>query len=265
MQKGNSVGAHARSLCKRIFHLLLNRLGIRRLKEHSFFGSLLARPAGVADFGAHRGEFFAALKAEYPVSRALLVEADSGLAESLKRTSGSDAHVLHGALVGENRGATVVFTRSKEPESSSIFNEWAASNGVADQPDVPALDFAKAIRELGGRVDLAKFDVEGSEVEVLEAVSASDLANCGQVTVEFHDKRLPLTRADVARVCRRMRREGYGVLHANWPYVDDVLFVNLKGMLASRRLESRCRIALANALFVAHGVFFSSVRFLKKT
>jgi hypothetical protein len=28
---------------------------------------LLAKPAVVADFGAHRGEFFAAVKAEYPV------------------------------------------------------------------------------------------------------------------------------------------------------------------------------------------------------
>ena len=62
------------------------RLGARRLRGHSFFALLLAKPAVVVDFGAHRGEFFAALKAEYPVSRALLVEADPALAESLKGT-----------------------------------------------------------------------------------------------------------------------------------------------------------------------------------
>ena len=84
-----------RSMFKHIFHLILGRLGIRRFREHSFFGTLLARPAVVADFGAHRGEFFAPLKAEYPVSRALLVEADPALAESLKRTFGNDADVLH--------------------------------------------------------------------------------------------------------------------------------------------------------------------------
>jgi hypothetical protein len=76
MQSGNGFRMHARSAFRRIFHLLLDRLGIRRLKEHSYFGSLLAGPATVADFGAHHGEFFAALKAEYPVFRALLIEAD---------------------------------------------------------------------------------------------------------------------------------------------------------------------------------------------
>ena len=74
----------ARSLYRRVFHLLLSWLGIRRLKEHSFFGTLLARPAAVADFGAHRGEFFTALKSEYSISRALLLEADSALAEFLE-------------------------------------------------------------------------------------------------------------------------------------------------------------------------------------
>jgi hypothetical protein len=51
MQKGDGVRMHARSVFRRTFYLLLDRLGIRRLKEHSFFGALLARPAAVADFG----------------------------------------------------------------------------------------------------------------------------------------------------------------------------------------------------------------------
>ena len=82
-----------RSVFKRIFHCLLDWLGIRRLREHSFFATLLARPAVVADFGAHRGEFFSALKSGYPISRALLIEADPALAESLKQTLGDEAEV----------------------------------------------------------------------------------------------------------------------------------------------------------------------------
>jgi hypothetical protein len=69
---------------KRSFYLLFDRLAIRRVREHAFFGTLLAQPAVLANFGAHRGEFFAVLKAEYPVSRTLLLEADSVLAEPLK-------------------------------------------------------------------------------------------------------------------------------------------------------------------------------------
>jgi hypothetical protein len=63
--KGNGFRMHARSVFRRIFHVLLDRLGIRRFREHSFFAALLTRPAAIADFGAQRGEFFAALKAEY--------------------------------------------------------------------------------------------------------------------------------------------------------------------------------------------------------
>jgi hypothetical protein len=65
MRKASEFGMRARSVFRRIFHLFVDRLGIRRFREHSFFGVLLTQPVVVADFGAHRGEFFAALKSEY--------------------------------------------------------------------------------------------------------------------------------------------------------------------------------------------------------
>lgn len=236
--------------------MLLNRLGLRRFRGHSFFGTLLERPAAVADFGAHRGEFFASVKAEYPVSRALLLEADPVLAESLKVTFGNEADVLHAALVAGNQGATIIFTRSIEPEASSIFGERVATYGVVNHVKVPTVDFAEALRRLGGHLELAKVDIEGAEVDVLQAASASDLAACCQLTVEFHDDRPPITPRDVHLVCQRMRSEGYGVVNANWPYFDDVLFVNLRRIAAGRRLQTRCRMIVANALFIARGAFF---------
>ena len=94
-----------------------------------------------------------------------------------------------------------------------------------------------------GAWDAAKFGhIEGAEVGVLEAANASDLATCGQLTVEFHDKRPPLTQRDIDRVCERMRSEGYGMVNANWPYFNDILFVNLKSMSAVKRIEFRCRM-----------------------
>lgn len=247
-----------RSVFRRVFHVLLDCLEIRRFREHSFFGSLLPRPAIVTDFGAHRGEFFAALKSEYSISRALLVEANPTLAESLKETFGKETAVLHAALVGKNIKGSVIFTRSINLESSSIFSQWAASDGLADQLDVPAVDLSTVIRELGGRVDLVKLDIEGAEADVLHGATSSDLASCGQLTVEFHDKRPPITRRDVDDVCQRMRSEGYGVVYANWPKVDDVLFVNLKSMPAASRMRFHCRVALANALFIIRRVIFKS-------
>jgi FkbM family methyltransferase len=258
MQKGNGFRMRARSVFRRIFHLLIGWLGIRRFREHSFFGALLEQPAAVADFGAHRGEFFAALKSEYSISRALLIEADPTLAESLKETFGKESDVLHGAVVGANSKGAVMFTRSTNPESSSIFKEWSAAYGIADQVDVPAINLSNVIQELGGRADLVKVDVEGAEIGMLQNASVSDLASCGQLTVEFHDRRPPLIRRDVDDACRRMRAEGYLILKPNWPNVDDVLFVNLKSMRTMKQIEFRCRVALANALFVIRRRIFGS-------
>jgi FkbM family methyltransferase len=258
MQKVKGLRMHPRTVCNRIFYLLLNRLGICRLREHPFFGSLLARPAAVADCGAYRGEFFAALKSEYSISRPILVEANPTLADSLKQKFGSQVNVLHAALSGANNKGPITLTRSADSESSSIFREWAAAYGVADQIDIPAVEFSNVIRELGGRVDLVKLDVEGAEIGILESASASDLASCGQLTVEFHDRRPPLTRRDVDNVCRRMRAEGYGIVKPNWPNVDDVLFVNLKTTRTMKRIEYRCCVAVANALFVIRRRIFGS-------
>src|SRR5262245_35228129 len=108
MLKGklSQLRIEARSVFKRIFYALLGRLEIRRFREHSFFGSLLPRTVVVADFGAHRGEFFAALKSQFSISRALLVEANPALAESLKETF-AETRVLHAALVGRNNAGSV--------------------------------------------------------------------------------------------------------------------------------------------------------------
>jgi hypothetical protein len=83
--------------------------------------------------------------------------------------------------------------------------------------------------------------------------------------VEFHDDKQPATRCDIDRICQRIRSEDYGVVEANWPYVDDVLFVNLGTMPTGTRFGFQCRLALVNALFVIRGAIFWTVRFLKKT
>jgi FkbM family methyltransferase len=250
MRKANGLRMHARSVFRRIFHLLLHRLGIRCFKEHSFFGTLLPQPAIIVDVGAHRGEFFAALKSEYSISRALLIEANPALAAYLQETFGNETDVLHAALLGGNKKGPIRFTRATNPEASSIFSEWAAAWGVVDQVDVHVVDLSKVIHDLGGQVDLVKLDVEGAEVEVLQTVRPSDLAACSQLTVEFHEKRPPMTQHDFDRVCHRLRSEGYGIVKANWPYVNDVLFVNLKRMPAAKRMGFRCGMALVNALFI---------------
>jgi Methyltransferase FkbM domain len=159
--------------------------------------------------------------------------------------------------VGANEKGTITFTRSIDPESSSIFSEWVEGHRLADQVIVPTVDFAEALRELGRQVDLPKFDIEGAELDVLQTARPSDLAACRQLTVEFHDHgRPPITQSDIDRVCQLLRSEGYGLVNANWPYFNDVLFVNLRIMTPAKRIGFRCRVALANALFIARRLLF---------
>ena len=140
--KVSQLRIEARSLFRRIFHVLLDRLEIRRFKEHSFFASLLPRQPFSLILARIVGNSFAAVKSEYSISRALLVEANPKLAESLKETFSKESDVLHAAVVGANNKGAVTFTQSTNPESSSIFREWSAAYGIADQVDVPTIDLS---------------------------------------------------------------------------------------------------------------------------
>jgi hypothetical protein len=115
------------SVFKAIFYFLLAGLGIRRLRGQSFSVMLLAGPAVVADFGAHRGEVFAAVKAEYPVSWALLIEANPALADILKGRLGNEVDILRAALVGGNRKRPINFTLSANPRVIEHFQRESRS------------------------------------------------------------------------------------------------------------------------------------------
>jgi Methyltransferase FkbM domain len=130
--------------------------------------------------------------------------------------------------------------------------------GIADEITVPTVDFSDVIKGFGEPIDLIKMDVEGAEIGILGSATASDLARCRQLTVEFHDKRPPFTRGDVDRICRRMRAEGHAIIMANWPKVDDVLFVNRQSLSTAKPITVRCRMLAANALFIVRRTIFGS-------
>jgi FkbM family methyltransferase len=172
MRQASVLRMNVRSLLRRIFYLFLDQLGIRRLREHSFL---------IFFYGSRRWSRTLARIVENSSSHSPLsirspgrfsLRADPALAESLKQAFGDEADVVHAAAVAESKQGPVTFTRSIEPESSSIFKEWSAAHGIADQMTVPTLDFSDAVERLGKRIDLIKMDVEGAEIEILESASA---------------------------------------------------------------------------------------------
>lgn len=132
---------------------------------------------------AHRGEFSAALQAEYPVSAAVRVEADPVLAESLKGRFDDQAHV-NCPRRRKSREHNRIYALNRT-RASSIFGQRVGAYGVLNRVKVPTVDFAEALRRLGGHVDLAKLDIAGAEVEVMQTAHSSDLTACSQLTVEF--------------------------------------------------------------------------------
>ena len=113
----NQFRTYVRSVFKRVFHRLLDGLGIRRLREHSFFATLLARPAAIGDFGAHRGEFFAAFAAEYRDSRALLIEADPHSQNPSSKLSVTKRMLF---MLRSSQKANKGESRSRDPSSLSL-------------------------------------------------------------------------------------------------------------------------------------------------
>ncbi len=86
------------------------------------------------------------------------------------------------------------------------------------------------IRDLMSRhsvehVDLAKVDIEGAELELLESVDSATLRRMTQITVEFHDRLEPGQGAAVVRVKHRLQREGFACVTFSRDN-SDVLFIN---------------------------------------
>jgi hypothetical protein len=75
------------------------------------------------------------------------------------------------------------------------------------------------------RAALVKLDIEGAELEILEAIDSATLARVDQLTVEFHDFIDPGQSAAVVDAIERMRRAGFLTVKFSRDN-SDVLFIN---------------------------------------
>ena len=186
----NQFRTYVRSVFKRVFHQLLDGLGIRRLREHSFFATLLARPAAIADFGAHRGEFFAAFAAEYRDSRALLIEAD--LARQ-RRKSRPVFAVLIPSLIGRENHLAEEDRRKFEPLRHRLTaTERAELDELFARPMKPHV-YAQ-IKLLLDRCFHRRVIQEGEKDELERTIAKCTSvqgANCALVRMDITTKRVP--------------------------------------------------------------------------
>jgi FkbM family methyltransferase len=93
-------------------------------------------------------------------------------------------------------------------------------------------------------IDVLKLDIEGSEVEVLDACSDEFLGRVGQLAVELHDFTGQVTQAEIDRLFARLRRLDFFVVKMARTSHIDTLAVNRR----------RCPVSAAEIVYLRHVV-----------
>lgn len=156
-------------------------------QEYEFLRDFLRerpRPR-VLDVGAHIGTFGMWLYSESPGAKVLSVEADpatyqvASLNIATGRSVGADWEVMHGAA-GSADGEFVRFSSNGPSMSHRI-----AAEGDVEVPVVSLATLLSLLAADGGRIDLAKVDIEGSEEAFLAEVPAA-LERIDAFVIELH-------------------------------------------------------------------------------
>lgn len=160
-------------------------------KEYAFVCEHLAgaETPVVVDIGAHIGTFAIWTAGAVPNARIVSVEADPQTFRVLQKNfaaHGIDGIALHRAATQHDGG--VVRFRDEGPSMSHRVD-------ATGKVEVPTISLDKLVELAGGRVDLAKIDIEGSE-EALLAANSGALANVGALVIELHPR---LCDADAVR------------------------------------------------------------------
>ena len=194
------------------------------LHGHTFVNPQGQAPV-IIDCGANRGEFSAASLKQWPAARIYAIEPNPELHSDLEKIP--VLHLYRCAL--DVKESSIRFNVSKNPEASSAM--WTV-DGVS-AIDVPAIRLGSVIEQAGGKIDLVKMDIEGSELAVLLGLEDRYLVGISQISVEFHDFIRPETLPEIKAVHRRLRKAGFSRVNHSWPRRIDVLYYRQERVHAS--------------------------------
>ncbi len=245
----------------RWFESLLGRLGITRISGHTFFPRLVPDKPVLLDLGSHRAAFTHGLVQSHgPIGRGICVEANPGLVAELQNSLPENCGVLHAAVVGDESLTSIELYISNNPEASSMFAQVADSYGTQGRVRVACLTMAQLLDRLDREtIDIVKMDIEGAENEVLLKASPEVLLRITQLCVEFHDIFSPEMAPVVKSVRSRLKSLGFAEVNANWPYTDDILFIN-PAKFARAGIRFRMRVGMANFAYRFRGSVFRLLR-----
>jgi FkbM family methyltransferase len=197
--------------------------GLRKERDHHFYPRVLRSSSLVVDLGLHKGQFSRFVTSQYGCF-VIGLEANPYLFDRLEAFP--RCQFINFAI--NNRDSPVMFNVSNNPEASSVLEEMAQSFGPSAKVTVPGITLDSLFKRYSiTQVDLLKVDIEGSEFDMLMAVSKETLAKVAQITVEFHLKAgsADFSLKRLLLICQRLKSHGFRVFFMDRIYTD-VLFLN---------------------------------------
>lgn len=175
---------------------------------HSFWNRTMGPDAVILDLGANVGEFSSAMVARYGCT-CHAVEMSALLHAQIP--SGPRLRAHHFAIAGRS-GRMAFGAPTDDPLSASLL----IAAGTHESFEVEALSLEDLARQLGvARLDLVKMDIEGAEVQAIDACSDDFLRGVSQLSVEFHDFNGLVDVVDIKRILGRLRTLGFEIYFPN--------------------------------------------------
>lgn len=191
---------------------------LMRVCGHSFVRDFLGVAPIVLDCGANRGLFATELAGRCRAT----VHGFEPDPRFFQRLPGVENVTFYDMAVSASI-EDMTLNLGVEHCSSAHFLEGKGQASVAVK--TTRLDIFRSENSLP-RIDLLKLDIEGAEIEVLEALPQAFLAVTGQITVEFHDFLEIGERPRIRHVIQRLRAGGFDFIRFSHHDYSDCLFVN---------------------------------------
>lgn len=174
------------------------------------------------DLGANVGEFTSRLS-EF-ASTVYAFEPDPwAFSELKKRTKHIKNVVLYPAAAGDEDGTVTLYRHPKRHENrllstvSSIREDSRIVKKNSQAIDIQKIDFVKWMQETDERFGILKIDIEGAEVELLEALLWSDeVKRFEYIFCETHEPEFPHLSTQYQRLRKRASELTTPVINLDW-------------------------------------------------
>jgi FkbM family methyltransferase len=172
-------------LRKKLLKSILHAAGIENIGDHWICTNEINANSIVIDLGANHGNFSKEITTLFH-STCYAIEPNVVLYDAINHEN-----VIKSNYAIASIDAPITFYISKNHEASSILNEFGAQWWEEDRAvTVEGVTFATLREKLnlkGKTIDILKVDIEGAELELFEALTAPELEDIKQISVEFHD------------------------------------------------------------------------------